>query len=105
MSAASAWRDQTILNSRTARGPAPRHPLEERLRRRAAVRVATALATSTLVTVPCWAYITRVLGGHADFTLKTMSKLALALGLQLEVGLGPQRLPSIAAQVEERDAR
>ncbi len=63
------------------------------------------MATSTLGTLPCWAYITRVLGGHADFTLKTMSKLALALVLQLEVGLGRQRLPSIAAQVEERDAR
>ena len=36
------------------------------------------------------AYITRVLSGHANFTLKTMAKLALALGLQLEVGLGPQ---------------
>src|SRR5450756_2779769 len=36
------------------------------------------------------AYVTRVLGGHANFTLKTMAKLALALGLQLEVGLGPQ---------------
>jgi transcriptional regulator with XRE-family HTH domain len=36
------------------------------------------------------AYITRVLSGHANFTLKTMAKLAQALGLQLEVGLGPQ---------------
>jgi len=51
------------------------------------------------------AYITRVLGGHANFTLKTMSKLALALGLQLEVGLGPQRLPSAAAKAEEEDVR
>jgi len=51
------------------------------------------------------AYITRVLGGHANFTLKTMAKLALALGLQLEVGLGPQRLPSAAAKTEEEDAR
>ena len=51
------------------------------------------------------AYITRVLGGNANFTLKTMSKLALALGLQLEVGLGPQRLPSAAAKAEEEDAR
>ena len=51
------------------------------------------------------AYITRVLGGHANFTLKSMSKLALALGLQLEVGLGPQRLPSAAAKAEEEDAR
>ena len=50
-------------------------------------------------------YITRVLGGHANFTLKSMSKLALALGLQLEVGLGPQRLPSAAAKAEEEDAR
>jgi len=51
------------------------------------------------------AYITRVLGGHANFTLKTMAKLALALGLQLEVGLGPQRLPSAAGKAEEEDAR
>ena len=51
------------------------------------------------------AYITRVLSGNANFTLKTMSKLALALGLQLEVGLGPQRLPSAAAKAEEENAR
>ena len=51
------------------------------------------------------AYITRVLSGNANFTLKTMSKLALALGLQLEVGLGPQRLPSAAVKAEEEDAR
>jgi len=51
------------------------------------------------------AYITRVLGGHANFTLKTMSKLALALGLRLEVGLGPQRLPSAAAKAVEEDVR
>ena len=38
-------------------------------------------------------------------TLKTMAMLALALGLQLEVGLGPQRLQSAAAQAEEEDAR
>jgi transcriptional regulator with XRE-family HTH domain len=51
------------------------------------------------------AYITRVLSGNANFTLKTMSKLALALGLQLEVGLGPQKLPSAAAKAEEEGAR
>ena len=51
------------------------------------------------------AYVTRVLGGHANFTLKTMAKLALALGLQLEVGLGPHRLPSAAGKAEEEDAR
>ena len=51
------------------------------------------------------AYITRVLGGRADFKLKTVSKLALALGRQLEVGLGPQRLPSAAVKAEEEDAR
>jgi plasmid maintenance system antidote protein VapI len=51
------------------------------------------------------ACITRVLGGHANITLKTMAKLALALGLQLEAGLGPQRLPSAAAKAEEEDAR
>jgi len=50
-------------------------------------------------------YVTRVLSGNADFTLKTMSKLAFALGLQLEVGLGPQRLPSAAAKARETDAR
>jgi transcriptional regulator with XRE-family HTH domain len=51
------------------------------------------------------AYITRVLSGNANFTLKTMAKLALALGLQLEVGLGPQRLPSAAANPEEEGTR
>jgi len=51
------------------------------------------------------AYITRVLGGHANFTLKTMAKLALALGMQLEVGLVPQRLPAAAAKSEKEDAR
>ena len=51
------------------------------------------------------AYITRVLSGNANFTLKTMSKLALALGLQLEVGLGPQRLPSAVGKAEEEGAR
>ena len=51
------------------------------------------------------AYITRVLGGRANFTLKTMAKLALALGLQLEVGLVAQRLPSAAAKDAEEDAR
>jgi plasmid maintenance system antidote protein VapI len=51
------------------------------------------------------ACITRVLGGHANFTLKTMATLALALGLELEVGLGPQRLPSAAAKAEEENVR
>ena len=51
------------------------------------------------------AYVTRVLSGHANFTLKTMSKLALALGLQLEVGLGPQRVPSTAAEAGKEDVR
>ncbi|MCX6374328.1 MAG: helix-turn-helix transcriptional regulator [Actinobacteria bacterium] len=51
------------------------------------------------------AYITRVLSGHANFTLKTMTKLAMSLGLQLEVGLGPQNLPSTAAKTDEEDAR
>jgi transcriptional regulator with XRE-family HTH domain len=51
------------------------------------------------------AYTTGMLGGHANFTLKTMSKLAQALGLQLEVGLGPQRLPSAAGKAEEEGAR
>ena len=51
------------------------------------------------------AYITRVLGGHANFTLTTMTKLAMALGLQLEVGLRPQNLPSTAAKADEENAR
>lgn len=51
------------------------------------------------------AYITRVLGGHANFTLRTMAKLALALGLQLEVGLVPQRLPAATAKAAEEDVR
>ncbi len=37
------------------------------------------------------AYVTRVLGGNANFTLKTMTKLAFALGMQLNVGLRPQQ--------------
>ena len=49
------------------------------------------------------AYITRVLGGRANFTLKTMAKLAHALGLQLEVGLAPQKLPSAAASANAED--
>jgi len=51
------------------------------------------------------AYITRVLSGNANFTLKTMSKLALALGMQLDVGLSPQRLSSAAAKADEGGAR
>jgi transcriptional regulator with XRE-family HTH domain len=53
------------------------------------------------------AYITRVLSGRANFTLKTMARLALALGLQLEVGLAPQRLPSAAGKpgAEEQGVR
>jgi hypothetical protein len=51
------------------------------------------------------ANITRVFGGHANFTLKTMAKVALALGLQLEVGPGPRSLPSAAAKADEVDAR
>ena len=51
------------------------------------------------------AYITRVLSGNANFTLKTMSKLALALGMQLDVGLSPQRLSSAAAKADESGAR
>jgi len=51
------------------------------------------------------AYITRVLSGHANLTLKTMSKLAFALGLQLDVALSPQRRPSVAARRGEEEAR
>ena len=40
------------------------------------------------------AYVTRVLRGNANFTLKTMSKLALALEMELEVGLRPATKPS-----------
>lgn len=45
------------------------------------------------------AYVTRVLSGSANFTLKTMSKLAFALGMQLDVGLRPQH-SSVAAERE-----
>lgn len=47
------------------------------------------------------AYVTRVLSGNANFTLKTMSKLAFALGLELEVALGP-RHESVAATPRSR---
>ena len=36
------------------------------------------------------AYVTRLLSGNANFTLRTMSKLAYALGMDLDVGLRPQ---------------
>ena len=39
------------------------------------------------------AYITRVLSGNANFTLKTMARLAHALGMQLDVGLSLSGLP------------
>ena len=45
------------------------------------------------------AYITRVLSGNANFTLKTMSKLAFALGMRLDVGLSPQTLVATAKGV------
>jgi transcriptional regulator with XRE-family HTH domain len=48
------------------------------------------------------AYVTRVLSGNANFTLKTMSKLALALGKQLDVGLSAQRRTESAAETSER---
>jgi len=50
------------------------------------------------------AYITRVLSGNANFTLKTMSKLAFALGMQLDVGLSPQARPAVAAGADEEAA-
>jgi transcriptional regulator with XRE-family HTH domain len=50
------------------------------------------------------AYITRVLSGHANLTLKSMSKLAVALGLQLDVSLSPQQRPSTAAKRGEETA-
>ena len=36
-------------------------------------------------------YVTRVLSGNANFTLKTMAKSAFALGMQLDVGLWSHR--------------
>ncbi len=48
------------------------------------------------------AYVTRVLSGNANFTLKTMSKLASALGMQLDVGLSAQRRTASAAETSER---
>lgn len=48
------------------------------------------------------AYVTRVLSGHANFTLKTMSKLAFALGMQLDVGLSPQGRSARAAEAGGR---
>jgi len=51
------------------------------------------------------AYITRVLSGNANFTLRTMSKLAFALGMQLDVGLSAQHVSSAAATAEEETAR
>lgn len=47
------------------------------------------------------AYITRVLSGNANFTLKTISKLAMALGMELEIGLHAQSLPSAARRAED----
>lgn len=37
------------------------------------------------------AYITKVLRGNANFTLTTMTKLALAVGMQLRVRLEPAK--------------
>jgi len=48
------------------------------------------------------AYITRVLSGNANFTLKTMAKLAHALGMQLDVGLSPQERTEAAAETGEQ---
>jgi transcriptional regulator with XRE-family HTH domain len=48
------------------------------------------------------AYITRVLSGNANFTLRTMSKLAHALGMRLDVGLSPQKRAASAAEAGER---
>jgi transcriptional regulator with XRE-family HTH domain len=48
------------------------------------------------------AYVTRVLGGNANFTLKTMSKLALALDLELEVVLRP-RSDTAALDADRRE--
>ena len=48
------------------------------------------------------AYITRVLSGNANFTLKTMTKLAHALGMQLDVGLSAQERTEAAAETGEQ---
>ena len=47
------------------------------------------------------AYITRVLSGNANFTLRTMSKLAFALGMQLDVALSPQRRAAAPVRADE----
>jgi len=47
------------------------------------------------------AYVTRVLSGNANFTLKTMTKLAFALGMQLDVGLRPQQASVVAAREDD----
>ncbi len=44
------------------------------------------------------AYVTRMLGGNANFTLQTMTKVAMALGAAVHVHLAPQ-----AATVHWRD--
>ncbi len=36
------------------------------------------------------AYVTRMLGGNANFTLQTMTKVAMALGAAVHVHLAPQ---------------
>ncbi len=51
------------------------------------------------------AYVTRVLRGNANFTLKTMSKLALALEMELEVGLRPATKSSASQADAEKRAR
>jgi transcriptional regulator with XRE-family HTH domain len=43
------------------------------------------------------AYVTQVLGGNDNFTLETMAKLALALGLAVEVKLRPLAVNQNAA--------
>jgi len=45
--------------------------------------------------------VTRVLSGNANFTLKTMTKLAFALGMQLDVGLRPQQASVVAAREDD----
>ena len=44
------------------------------------------------------AYVTRLLSGNANFTLRTMAKLAYALGMELDVGLRPQRATALPAE-------
>jgi transcriptional regulator with XRE-family HTH domain len=51
------------------------------------------------------AYVTRVLRGNANFTLKTMNKLAFALGLELEVVLRPQARSTVSQPHEQKRAQ